>query len=587
MNDHCATWVTLLLLLLVGLSVPALSQAGGGDATVENVTYAGGAVVETGTAETQVWRNGPHQFDVEVSSDSGLEGGSLCLWTDPRDETADSKLVCRSVTVQAAGSTSVTLKFEAWPSNLTGHHAVRAVVRSADGEKVLDEFSTNLTVIERGGDSDEDGLTNERETSLETDLLANDTDVDGLEDGVEVDTYETDPTTNDTDGDGLLDRAEIETHQTDPAVTDTDDDGLPDYVEVSNGTSPNVADTDGDRLEDALEQNTYGTNATSPDSDGDGLDDGSEVRDHGTNPTQSDTDSDGLKDNLEIHTYGTDPNAIDTDGDGLQDGVEVTQYRTDPTSSDTDGDGLLDGAEVNTQQTNPKKADTDGDGLDDDAEVNRYETDPLTSDTDGDGVSDPQEVDRSKFASPAFLRQLAAAGAFVAFLVGVGIYRSDDSAAATLRKIAPAAIAGRLGGTDGPASTAGTSDGDPAPGSEPDPTRPDQDPGSGAGVNDGTAKSTDSSTETPSETGETDDPEEIDLDLLPNAEVVLAVLDQNGGQIRQSELVEETGWSKAKVSRVLSKMEADEKIVKVSVGRGNLITTPNDVPTGVRSPFED
>ena len=587
MNDHRTTLAMLGLLVLAGFTAPALSQADGGDATVENVTYAGEAVVETDASAMQVWRDGPHQFAVELSSNSGLDGGSVCLWTDPSDETTESELACKSVTVQAESSTSVTIEFEAWPSNLTGTHAVRTVVRSPDGERVLDEFSSDITVLERDGDLDEDGLVNERETSLDTDLRGNDTDADGLQDGVEVDTFRTDPKSNDTDGDGLLDHAEIESHQTDPSATDTDDDGLSDDVEVSNGTSPNVADTDGDSLDDALELNTYGTNATQPDSDGDGLDDGSEVRDYGTNPTQSDTDGDGLRDNLEIHTYGTDPNAIDTDGDGLQDGIEVTQYRTDPTASDTDDDGLLDGAEVNTHQTNPKKADTDGDGLNDDAEVNRYETDPLTSDTDGDGVSDPQEVDRSRFASPTFLRQLAVAGAFVAFLVGVGVRRSEDSVAVTLRKAVARILGGRLGPSDGQASPEGTDDDSPEVGTEASSSGSAEGSGSRTDTTDGSGTTADSTGEGPATADETDGSEEIDLDLLPNAEVVLAVLDENGGQIRQSELVEETGWSKAKVSRVLSKMESEEKIVKVSVGRGNLITTPNDVPSGVQSPFED
>ena len=83
------------------------------------------------------------------------------------------------------------------------------------------------------------------------------------------------------------------------------------------------------------------------------------------------------------------------------------------------------------------------------------------------------------------------------------------------------------------------------------------------------------------------DRDDVDMDLLPNGECVLRILDRNGGQIRQTALVEETGWSKAKVSRVLSQMETDDEIVKVSVGRGNLVTTPEDVPSGARSPFEE
>ncbi|MFA5076289.1 MAG: hypothetical protein WC480_02630 [Patescibacteria group bacterium] len=58
-------------------------------------------------------------------------------------------------------------------------------------------------------DSDADGLSDEREAQLGTDLLSADSDLDGLFDKEEVDIYQTDPLNPDTDGDGYKDGQEV------------------------------------------------------------------------------------------------------------------------------------------------------------------------------------------------------------------------------------------------------------------------------------------------------------------------------------------------------------------------------------------
>lgn len=58
-------------------------------------------------------------------------------------------------------------------------------------------------------DFDGDGLSNIREVQLGTAVNRSDTDLDGLSDQIELDTYKTDPCNPDTDGDGLLDGDEI------------------------------------------------------------------------------------------------------------------------------------------------------------------------------------------------------------------------------------------------------------------------------------------------------------------------------------------------------------------------------------------
>lgn len=52
---------------------------------------------------------------------------------------------------------------------------------------------------------------------------------------------------------------------------------------------------------------------------------------------------------------------------------------------------------------------------------------------------------------------------------------------------------------------------------------------------------------------------------------VLQMLESNGGQLRQSTIVDNTEWSKSKISRLLSKMEDQSQIEKISHGRENII----------------
>ena len=116
---------------------------------------------------------------------------------------------------------------------------------------------------------------------------------------------------NDTDGDGLADGVETNTGTfvsasdtgTDPDNSDTDDDGLADGVETNTGTFVSASDT--------------GTDPHVADTDSDGLSDGAETgtgtfvdaTNTGTNPHLADTDNDGLSDFVET---GLDPNTDST-----------------------------------------------------------------------------------------------------------------------------------------------------------------------------------------------------------------------------------------------------------------------------------
>lgn len=59
--------------------------------------------------------------------------------------------------------------------------------------------------------------------------------------------------------------------------------------------------------------------------------------------------------------------------------------------------------------------------------------------------------------------------------------------------------------------------------------------------------------------------------VLTDEERIVRLLASNDGRMKQSQIVDRTDWSKAKVSRLLSSMEDGEEITKLTVGRENII----------------
>jgi len=76
-------------------------------------------------------------------------------------------------------------------------------------------------------------------------------------------------------------------------------------------------------------------------------------------------------------------------------------------------------------------------------------------------------------------------------------------------------------------------------------------------------------------------------ELLTDEDRVRHLLDRSGGRMRQSAIVEETGWSKAKVSRLLSTMDDDGAIEKLSLGRENVISLDREWIDARTSPDAD
>lgn len=74
--------------------------------------------------------------------------------------------------------------------------------------------------------------------------------------------------------------------------------------------------------------------------------------------------------------------------------------------------------------------------------------------------------------------------------------------------------------------------------------------------------------------------------VLTDEERVHRLLESNGGRMHQTRIVEETEWSKSKVSMLLSEMESEGTISKLRVGRENIISQPGFEPDATRSPLE-
>ena len=239
----------------------------------------------------------------------------------------------------------------------------------------------------------------------------------------------------------------------------------------------------------------------------------------------------------------------DADGDGLTNQQEA-EAGYNLSNADMDGDGLNDGPEENRYGSNPQKADSDGDGVRDGVEIQRG-TDPTDPDTDGDGLADGTEstigTNPTSGLTPVWLAGLVV---LVGGMIVVGGTRfrgwwreRNDGAAAT--------------------------DGAPTGG---EPSTPD---GSG------TVAATDSE--------QADGPQRTDepLEPLTDEDRVEALLGEHGGRMKQSRIVEETEWSKAKVSRLLSSMTDEGTVEKLSIGRENIVSLDGHGPEAARSPHEE
>ena len=75
---------------------------------------------------------------------------------------------------------------------------------------------------------------------------------------------------------------------------------------------------------------------------------------------------------------------------------------------------------------------------------------------------------------------------------------------------------------------------------------------------------------------ETEAADDVDLSLLSDEERIEHLLERNDGRMKQATIVDEVGWSDAKVSQLLSAMAEEGRVDKLRLGRENLISLPED-----------
>ena len=109
-------------------------------------------------------------------------------------------------------------------------------------------------------------------------------------------------------------------------------------------------------------------------------------------------------------------------------------------------------------------------------------------------------------------------------------------------------------------------------------TPPPSDPPDPVERTDPDADATDTAA-TPDDSADADE-DEVDLSLLSDEERVERLLEQNDGRMKQATIVDEMGWSDAKVSQLLSAMAEEGRVNKLRLGRENLISLPDDDDAG-------
>ncbi|WEL22161.1 hypothetical protein [Halorhabdus sp. BNX81] len=112
-------------------------------------------------------------------------------------------------------------------------------------------------------------------------------------------------------------------------------------------------------------------------------------------------------------------------------------------------------------------------------------------------------------------------------------------------------------------------------------------PATGGDANGGAGSGSQSQGGQTASTAGSEGPAVSETALLSDDDRVRQLLEDNGGRMKQTKIVEATEWSKSKVSMLLSEMEDDGEITKLRVGRENIVSLPGDEPAAAGSPFDD
>lgn len=75
----------------------------------------------------------------------------------------------------------------------------------------------------------------------------------------------------------------------------------------------------------------------------------------------------------------------------------------------------------------------------------------------------------------------------------------------------------------------------------------------------------------------------VDERELPDEDKILRLLVERGGRVDATTVIEETGWSEARLDEVVERMESDDQISAITVGRKRVICRRGFEPKGYRS----
>ena len=229
-----------------------------------------------------------------------------------------------------------------------------------------------------------------------------------------------------------------------------------------------------------------------------------------------------------------------TTGDRYYETMAVTLLHPE---GDLSGDGLANAREVElgTDFTTP---DTSGNGLTDWEEVRVYGTDPLKTDTSGDGVSDGTIARLPGNPDPTqpYILHVYVGG----LLLVLGLLIVGGGALGWKLMQRYAGSGGSKGGDDRSPSPSPF----PGPGSQGSVTEPESSKPSSPPMTPGSSDG-----EPP----------------LTKEEEICRLLREHAGRMKQSQLVEETDWSQATVSRLLTRLEQEGTVTKLRAGRENIV----------------
>jgi Bacterial TSP3 repeat len=189
-------------------------------------------------AITNGWTPLPPRTEIEIASTSEtVEMGQPLLLSATATNAAGSDIT-NTIQWSDSASTQTAIGAEfAFNADSLGLHILTAQVLNESLSPVIETITITVVAL----DTDGDGLSDDQELIIGTQVNNQDSDADGLTDGQEVNIHGTNPLSPDSDSDGVSDALEINLG-TNPNLSDsdadTDGDGFSNLDEVSSGTDP-------------------------------------------------------------------------------------------------------------------------------------------------------------------------------------------------------------------------------------------------------------------------------------------------------------------------------------------------------------